>query len=206
MLWTTFYWSINAQMFGFAVGTFHIVDEQVQIWRAYLGIAIGAIGGSFVWKRMTPRLSGKVDFLEKKWIWFGILSTLVGYFLLISWDGQTATPPEKHYYIATVFMGIAPVYIFANFEIVFSKSLTWQREIVGSHVGMLMAIYGVFGGLGRFLGPFVSGYVMTIGHPTDGKQNCGEWASASSSQFNNLTCGDKATMIGVAPADFCCIS
>lgn len=122
-----------------------------------MAVGIGAVSAAVVWKRLNKRCTGRIAELEKKYIWLGLLIGLGSFFSFISWDGQGVAPPSWAFYVGTGMLGMTPIFFFANFEIVYSKSLTWKQDIVGTHVGLMMALYGVAGAGGRFLGPFIGG-------------------------------------------------
>ena len=154
-IWGVGYWSLMSQVFNFSLARFKIVEQQGEIWKPYTAIGAGSLFASKVWTHLA-----KNGMSEKRFVPISLLFGLCAPMLMYKYSD--ATPQSFQLYSACVLMGLCVTLFFANFEVIYTKVLTWQAEAVGSSVAYFMALYNMAGAAGRFAGPVIGGLVMTL--------------------------------------------
>lgn len=198
-------YSIIANMFAFGTSTFRVVTQQEDLWIPFLPLGIGAGGASIVWRRIAKRwVTNKRQ--EKYWSLLGSSCAIAAPFFFIAYTGTEGTQPQALLWVGGILLGAANVWQFGNLEVIFSKQITQHYEEVGASIStffswytvsqscwffdvfflFVLLIFDVVLLVTRFLGPFVTGFVLPI---TDFSQaNASPCTTASGALDLNSTC------------------
>lgn len=156
VVWGMALFSIQTNIFAFALAKFHEIHLQFEIWQPYAALGAGSVFAVQVWKRSIKKYPHRVAF-EKTWEVLASLMVIVSYCFL-----PAKGPQPWRMYVSFALLGMGTTLWFANNEIVFSKMLSFRRKEVGNRTGMFMAVYCMSGSLARFAGPFLGSLVMQI--------------------------------------------
>jgi hypothetical protein len=122
-------------------------------------LAVGAAAAILVWRRIAKRWDNPTQ--EKVWSALGILLGFAVPWFFVWWAEPSASPPAL-LYVGVGLLGAAQVLVLGSMEVIFSKQLTQHYLEVGSSSSAMFAIYGMSTSFARFLGPFVTGFVIPI--------------------------------------------
>jgi len=156
VVWGLALFSIQTNIFAFALAKFHEVHLQFEIWRPYAALGAGSVFAVQVWKRVIAKYPNRVAF-EKVWE-IGASTLIIVAYCYLPVDG----PQPWRMYTSFALLGMGTTLWYANNEIVFSKMLSFRRKEVGNRTGVFMAVYNMSGSLARFAGPFLGSLVMQI--------------------------------------------
>eukprot|EP00963_Diacronema_lutheri_P006225 scaffold526_cov494-Pavlova_lutheri.AAC.1 len=151
-------WAFSSNLFGLGAGQFHIVSDQVDNWRVFVGFGAGALGGAFIYKKFT--VSQRVPHIERYLVALAPCFILCSWLLTISYKGETDVPPAGLFYASTAVMGIGISTYYASSETFFSKKLT-QYHCEGT-IAKFIGLYAIVSAGSRFAGPLIAGGVTRI--------------------------------------------
>lgn len=114
----TAFWSVYTQLTGFSIASFQVVQVQADLWKPYVGIAVGSIVGGFLWRKVVrleaATATPTTGDISKVGCCAGMLVNVVGFLLLISYGGQSQKASEWQMYAAAVCFGIGSILYFSN--------------------------------------------------------------------------------------------
>ena len=163
--------AILSQLFAFGAVQFQVIATQYDVWKPFVGVGAGAAGAVLIFRRFISRFTNRPH-QELDWGLVGLLLSFTVPWFFVSYQGPAVTSPSALMYVGTVLLGISQVLCFTNFEVIFSKQLTQHVSEVGNSVGTMFALYGISLSLSRFLGPFVTGFLLPIVNFENGLAPC----------------------------------
>lgn len=113
----TAYWSVYTQLTGFSIASFQVVQTQADLWKPYIGVAVGSLVGGFLWRKVrsgAATAAPTAGDISKVGCCAGMLICIVGFPLLISYGGQSQTAPEWQMYAAAGCFGFGAILYFSN--------------------------------------------------------------------------------------------
>jgi hypothetical protein len=177
-------YSILGQLFAFGTSQFHVVATQYDLWQPFVGVGAGALAAAIVWRRIAKRWDHPAQ--ETIWCMIGLALGFGVPFFFVNYGGvYSTTSPPALLYIGTTLIGLSQTLSFSNLEVIFSKQLTQHLDEVANSIGTMFSLYGISQSFARFLGPFVTGFIIPIHDSATNSNPCYD----ATGQFNaSSTC------------------
>ncbi|KAK4537673.1 hypothetical protein CDCA_CDCA13G3698 [Cyanidium caldarium] len=154
-------WATYSNLYAQAVGHFHLVGSQTDIWKVFAPLPVG-VGVATLVRTVASTSSIQAHGPERALTASAFLALFISYMLVIPYDSTIAAPNAWRYYVSTGFLGYTVVTVYISLEVIFSKYMTLGERQTGPVLGLLFSLYSMVGALGRAIGQIVVGSVTHI--------------------------------------------
>ena len=163
-------WALFVNLFVISVGRYHLVSSQIELWKVYIGIAVGGIVGCFLSvKRLMNPLSRyryiifeKIQFLS---MLGGILAHIISLVIFLTNFEYLEFPFFMiPYFTATFFFGIGNVWYLRSSMVLFRRqqisAMSTTQELETKWWWTLMSTHIHF--IARVSGSLISGTILFL--------------------------------------------
>eukprot|EP01135_Chromosphaera_perkinsii_P004428 Nk52_evm6s281 gene=Nk52_evmTU6s281 len=146
---------VYSQLFGFAVAQYNLVHSSYDLWKIYMGFAAGALPAVYAIRHLSI---GNIV-RDTTFVQIALVLNMATNILLVEYSH-----PENYwlYYAATVLLVCVLIFFYSMLESFWTKKVSQFRASAGSRYGMWITTLNTAGALGRFLGPTVSGFALSL--------------------------------------------
>ena len=162
-----------SNLFALFAGQYHLLSTQRDLWKVHLGLGLGAVSASVLYRIGVSKWKRVVD--ERKVVIASRWTMVVVLLLVIPYGSSFALPPSPSpvlFYVSTAIFGFASVLSWPAMEALYSKKLTQFQTTIGNHRSRLISMFYISSWVGSVAGAFIMGAVTYISTPDGRQQYC----------------------------------